>query len=180
MMANQTMGRQIRGHANKIMLAAVGAFTLVCGSAHAVTSVTDTQCDSRLDITLAANVRSSVSSASTCQTRSLTSLAGFALTASNPANLTVNDSSALQSAGGELYESFVSGIRQAIVLLSPNHTLMMSRNLVEVTGVDWDMGLAVQPVTNGNNAYLSGTYVFLRANRDDRIVDNLHQTNAGL
>jgi len=169
----------IRSHR---LLVTLATFSVISFSAKsfAVTSATDLQCDSRYDITVAASARSSVASSATCQTRALTTPVGFKLTTSSPSDATVADSSAMVSAGGELYESFVAGIRQAIVLLTPNRTLMMSRNVTKTTGVDWDVGLTVQPVSGGNDAYLTGTYVFLRANRETRVVDAAHQTNAGL
>ena len=72
-------------------------------------------------------------------------------------------------------------MRDAAVLLSPNRALMMSRSLGgDAAGVDWDMGLAVQPVTGATNAWLTGTYTLLRMNQDIRVVDAANQTNAAL
>lgn len=173
------MNRQITAH--RLVPALVMSAAMMCaGVSHAVTSATDTQCDSRLDVTVAASSRSSAATAANCQTRPLTTAAGFTLAASSPADATTPDSSAMVAAGGELYKSFVGGIRQSLVVLTPNRSLMMSRKLSRATGMDWDMGFTVQPVTNGNNAYMYGTYVFLRANRETRVVDAAHQTNAGL
>jgi hypothetical protein len=57
---------------------------------------------------------------------------------------------------------------------------MLSRSVQGThNGVDWNIGLAVQPVTGATNAWLIGTYTLLRANLDIRAVD-AGQANAGL
>lgn len=147
----------------------------------AVTSVTGTSCNSRLDVTVASSTRSSAVSALDCQERTLDTASGFALASSAPTGSTTPDSSAMVSAGGELYEAFVGAAREAAVLLTPNRALMMSRDIAgDRVGVDWNMGLAVQPVSGATNAWLTGTYTLLRANRETKIVDTVNQTDAEL
>jgi len=147
----------------------------------APTSVIETSCNSRLDVTVGSSTRSIDSSATDCQVRTLAVSSGFALSANSPSAATAVDSVAMVSAGGELYEAFVGSEREATVLLTPNRSLMMSRAITgDNSGVDWSMGLAVQPVSGSTNAWLTGTYTLLRANSEVRIVDATNQLNAAL
>jgi len=161
----------------------LGYFVIIFSAqdAHAVNSVTDLACNSGIAVTVASNTRSSATVSANCQQRNLTTVAGFSLTTTNPADAVKVDSSAFVSAGGELYKSFVAGSREAAVLLTPNRAFMMSRYLTENKIInDWNMDLAVQPVTGGTNAWLIGSYALMRANRETRIVDTAHQINAAL
>ena len=147
----------------------------------AIGSVTNTGCNSKLEVAVASTTRSSTVSGTSCQDRALTS-AGFALTTTSPATGSpIADSTPMVSAGGELFESYVAAAREAAVLLTPNRALMMSRSVDGVVrGVNWNMGLAVQPVTNATDAWLIGTYTLLRANDEIRVVDSVNQSNAAL
>src|SRR5690606_25532271 len=88
------------------------------------------------------------------------------------------DSSSMVAAGGELYEAFVGGARDAAVLLTPNRAFMMSRTVAgNKNAVDWSLGLAVQPVSSATNAWLTGSYTFLRANQEVRVVDKTNQVD---
>lgn len=162
-------------------LAAGCAIAALGGQANAaISSVTNTACNSKLEVTVAGTTRSSTVSGTGCQERALTS-AGLALTATSPAGSVTADSTAMVAAGGELFESFVAAAREAAVLLTPNRALMMSRSVDGVTrGVNWNMGLAVQPVAGATNAWLIGTYTLLRANDEFRVVDSVNQSNAAL
>jgi len=167
---------------------ALGGLAIVCiaagysgGSQAAVGTLTSTSCNSRLDVTVASSTRSGNVSSSDCQVRTLVSSTGFELAANSPAGSTTPDSSAMVAAGGELYEAFVDSAREAAVLLTPNRAMMMSRSVGgDRNTVDWNMGLAVQPVSGASNAWLTGTYTLLRANRETRIVDATNQVDADL
>lgn len=163
-----------------VAAAMVALSTTLTMARAATTTVTDTACNSRLDVTVAATTRSSAVSASDCQERVLDSATGFSLAALSPTGATTPDSAAMVSAGGALYESFVAGAREAAVLLTSNKALMMSRAVSgDGSSVDWTLGMAVQPVSGATNAWLTGTYTLLRANREVRAVQAT-QTDAAL
>lgn len=174
--------QKAKGMKNSQLLSlAAGCAIAICGQANAaISSVTSTTCNSKLDVTVSGAVRSSTVSSSSCQDRALTST-GFALAASSPSGTVTADSAAMASAGGELYEAFTASAREAAVLLTPNRALMMSRSVEGlVRGVNWNLGLAVQPVAGATNAWLIGTYTLLRANSEIKVVDSVNQSNAGL
>jgi len=145
-------------------------------------TVNSTSCNGHLEVTVSSSQRSNVISDSDCHVRSLSDSSGFGLSTGASQDGTVADSSVMISAGGELYEAFVAGDREAAVLLTPNRALMMSRHLSgNADGINWDLGLLVQPVDGGSDAWLTGTYTLMRANRDFRMVDTVNQTsNDGL
>src|SRR5690606_37838613 len=93
------------------------------------TVVAGESCNARLDVTVGGGSRSAALSSADCQERGLSSAEGFSLNTTNPADGTTEDSSSMVAAGGELYEAFVGGARDAAVLLTPNRAFMMSRTV---------------------------------------------------
>lgn len=154
------------------------ASLMVATQALAITTVTDDFCNARLDVTVASSTRSTTSSVERCQSRTLVNTTGFGLSTSSPSDSTVPDSSAMVSAGGELYEALVGGGRDSVVLLTPNRTLMMTRNLTGSTGLDWNLGLLVQSMSGSSTSWLNGTYTFLRTNREIRLAGAAQATAA--
>lgn len=154
------------------------AALMVTGQALATTTITDDFCNARLDVTITSSARSTTSSVERCQSRTLVNTTGFGLSTSSPSDSTVPDSSAMVSAGGELYEAFIGGGRDAVVLLTPNRTLMMSRDLTGSAGLDWNLGLLVQSMSGSSTSWLNGTYTFLRTNREIRLAGAAQATAA--
>lgn len=164
---------------NRFLKSAVILASLVAGDAAlAVTSVTDDFCNANLAVTVAAGARSTTTSARNCQSRTLVNTVGFGLSTSSPAGGTVADSAAMVAAGGELYEALVGGARDSVVLLTPNRTLMMSRDLTGSTGIDWNLGLLVQTMSGASSAWLNGSYTLLRTNREIKIAGASQATAA--
>ncbi len=158
------MQKLIRYPLTLLGVSLVGASTLfVSGNAVAASqTLTSSQCNSRLDVSISGDTRSVTTATADCQDRTLAPDTGFTVATSTPAGGVVADSAAMTGAGGELYEAEVSSSRDAAVLLTPNRALMVSRKVSgNASGVDWDLGLAVQPVTGGSNAWLTGTYSML-------------------
>ncbi len=125
--------------------------------------VNESVCQQSVDMTIASGQRSVTTGTGICQLRSLPPTKGLVLTGSNPAGATVADSSAMVSAGGELYEAYVGGNREAAVLLTPNRALATSRYITykesaSAGEVTVDLAATVQPSTGLQASWLTGTY----------------------
>lgn len=127
--------------------------------------VNESICQRGVTMTVASGARSITTGTGICQLRTLVTTKGLDKTDSTPAGSTVADSSAMVNAGGELYESFVAGNRDAAVLLTPNRALATSRSVAVTSGnkgaLSYDLSAAVQPSTGLQSSWLTGTYTIV-------------------
>jgi hypothetical protein len=136
----------------------------------AVGVVSESVCVQGVDVTIAGGVRTVTTGDAQCQLRTLPPTKGLVLSESTPAGDVVTDSSALVSAGGELYEAYVRNHRDAAVLLTPNRALSSARHITFTAGVagsvDYDLSFAVQPSTGLQSSWLTGTYRIVSRNHN--------------
>lgn len=136
--------------------------------------VNESICQQSVNMTIAGGARSVTTGTGTCQLRTLPPTKGFVRTESSPAGSTVADSGAMVNAGGELYEAYVAGERDAAVLLTPNRSLATSRAVSFTPGNDgaaaFDLAASVQPSAGLQSNWLTGTYHIVNRNHNFSIV----------
>lgn len=136
--------------------------------------VNESICQQSVNMTIAGGARSVTTGTGTCQLRTLPPTKGFVRTESSPAGSTVADSSAMVNAGGELYEAYVAGKRDAAVLLTPNRSLATSRAVSFASGnggaASFDLAASVQPSAGLQSNWLTGTYHIVNRNHNFSIV----------
>lgn len=136
--------------------------------------VNESICQQSVNMTIAGGARSVTTGTGTCQLRTLPPTKGFVRTESSPAGSTVADSGAMVNAGGELYEAYVAGERDAAVLLTPNRSLATSRAVSFTSGngggASFDLAASVQPSAGLQSNWLTGTYHIVNRNHNFSIV----------
>lgn len=136
--------------------------------------VNESICQQSVDMTISGGSRSVTTGTGTCQLRTLPPTKGFVRTESSPAGGTVSDSAAMVAGGGEFYEAYVGGNRDAAVLLTPNRALATSRSVTFATGADgsmaFDLAATVQPSTGLQSSWLTGTYTIVNRQHNFSMV----------
>lgn len=136
--------------------------------------VNESICQQSVDMTISGGSRSVTTGTGTCQLRTLPPTKGFVRAESSPAGGTVSDSAAMVAGGGEFYEAYVGGNRDAAVLLTPNRALATSRSVTFATGADgsmaFDLAATVQPSTGLQSSWLTGTYTIVNRQHNFSMV----------
>jgi len=136
--------------------------------------VNESICQRGVTMTVASGARSITTGTGICQLRTLVPTKGLDKVDSTPAGSTVADSSAMVNAGGELYESYVGGVRDGSVLLTPNRALATSRTVSLTSGnngaLSYDLSAAVQPSIGLQSSWLTGTYTIVNRTHNFSLV----------
>jgi len=136
--------------------------------------VNESICQRGVTMTVASGARSITTGTGICQLRTLVPTKGLDKVDSTPAGSTVADSSAMVNAGGELYESYVGGVRDGSVLLTPNRALATSRTVSLTSGnngaLSYDLSAAVQPSNGLQSSWLTGTYTIVNRTHNFSLV----------